>query len=225
MVVQTLVVGQLQTNCYLVLDVESREAMVIDPGAESERIFAAVQRLSPQPAAGVRPDPAIWVKYVVDTHAHFDHVRDNGPLLEALRAAQESPSKLVAHSAALPMLAQGGGAVWFGFRGQVSPEPDCVVGEGDVLQLGKLELHVLHTPGHSPGSISLYAPTEGAIFCGDLLFRQGVGRWDLSGGSRSTLLESIRSRVYTLPDATTVYPGHGPATTIGGERKSNPFTQ
>jgi glyoxylase-like metal-dependent hydrolase (beta-lactamase superfamily II) len=120
-------------------------------------------------------------------------------------------------------LAQGGGAAWFGFRDVPSPEPDLVVGEGDVLHLGTFELRVLHTPGHSSDSISLHCASEGLIFVGDVLFRQGVGRYDLPGGSWTTLRESIRNRLYVLPDATTVYPGHGPATTIGREKKSNPF--
>ena len=214
LVVQTLPVGQLQTNCYLVADEKTGEAMVIDPGAESERIYAALGSLL---------EAEVTVKYVVNTHAHFDHVRANGPLLSRLRSAQEAPLQLVAHSEAVPLLAQGGAAMFFGFRAVPSPEPDLVVGEGDVLGLGAHEFRVMPTPGHSPGSISLYCAAEGVVLVGDVLFRQGVGRYDLPGGSWTVLQKSIRSRLYVLPDATTVYPGHGPATTIGGEKKSNPF--
>jgi glyoxylase-like metal-dependent hydrolase (beta-lactamase superfamily II) len=214
LIVKTLPVGQLQTNCYLVADAKTGEAMVIDPGAESERIYAAL---------GTLLETEVIVKYVVNTHAHFDHVRANAPLMDKLSSAQASPPDLVAHSEAIPLLAQGGGATLFGFRVVPSPEPDMVVNEGDMLRLGAHEFHVMHTPGHSPGSISLYCATEDLAFVGDVLFRQGVGRYDLPGGSWTVLQTSIRSRLYTLPDVTTVYPGHGPATTIGGEKRSNPF--
>jgi len=218
LIIKTLLVGQLHTNCYLVADRETGEAMVVDPGAEGERIYAAVESLQAAQAS-------VWVKYVVNTHAHFDHVRANGPLLDKLHAAQETPPELVAHADALPALAQGGGASFFGFRIVHSPEPGRVVGEGETLILGAHELQVMHTPGHSPGSISLYCADEGVLFCGDVLFRQGVGRYDLPGGSWAILQESIRSRLFTLPDATKVYPGHGPTTTIGGEKRSNPFVR
>jgi glyoxylase-like metal-dependent hydrolase (beta-lactamase superfamily II) len=170
-------------------------------------------------------DAEVRVQYVVNTHAHFDHVRANGPLLANLRLAQETPPQLVAHAEAIPLLAQGGGASLFGFRITPSPEPDLVVEEGDVLRLGAHDFQVMHTPGHSQGSISLYCAAENVVFVGDVLFRQGVGRYDLPGGSWALLQTSVRSRLYTLPDSTVVYPGHGPATTIGGEKKSNPFVR
>ena len=215
LVVKTLPVGQLQTNCYLVADEKTGQAMVVDPGAESERIYAALDKLKLE----TKPD----VKYVVNTHAHFDHVQANARLMEKLRSVQASPPKLVAHAEALLTLTQGGGATLFGFRAVPSPEPDWIVDEGDVLKLGAHELRVLHTPGHSPGSISLYCAAEKLIFCGDVLFMHGVGRYDLPGGSWDVLETSIRSRLYTLPDETVVYPGHGPATAIGREKKSNPY--
>jgi glyoxylase-like metal-dependent hydrolase (beta-lactamase superfamily II) len=199
------------------MDEGTGETMVIDPGAESERVYAAVRSLSPQGSADV------WVKYVVDTHAHFDHVLGNASLLQRLAAAQKTPAQLVAHAESVPLLAQGGGAALFGFRPVSSPAPDWTVQEGDLLRLGQIELRVLHTPGHSPGSISLYCAAEDVAFVGDVLFRLGVGRYDLPGGSWAILQESIRNRLFALPDATTVYPGHGPATTIGREKRSNPF--
>jgi hydroxyacylglutathione hydrolase len=214
LIVQVLPVGPLQANCYLVADAKTGEAMIVDPGAESERIYAALGSLRP---TGTK------VKYVVNTHAHFDHVRANGPLMEKLRSAQASPPQLVAHPEAVPLLAQGGAAPFFGFRAVPSPEPDLIVDEGDVLCLGAHEFQVMHTPGHSPGSVSLYCAAVNVVFVGDVLFRQGVGRCDLPGGSWTVLQTSIRSRLYTLPDATIVYPGHGPATTIGGEKRINPF--
>jgi glyoxylase-like metal-dependent hydrolase (beta-lactamase superfamily II) len=143
--------------------------------------------------------------------------------LERLTADQETPPKLVAHVEAVPLLAQGGGAALFGFRMAPSPEPEQIVGEGDVLRLGAHAFTVMCTPGHSLGSVSLYCAAEKVIFVGDVLFRQGVGRSDLPGGSWRALQASIRNRLYALPDDTKVYPGHGPATTIGREKKSNPF--
>jgi glyoxylase-like metal-dependent hydrolase (beta-lactamase superfamily II) len=214
LVVKTMMVGQLQTNCYLVADSKTGEAMVVDPGAEGERITAALSDL----IAG-----EVDVRYVVNTHAHFDHVRANGPLIDRLRAAQAIPPQLVAHADAATLLAQGGGASLFGFRAVPSPEPDLIVGEGDVLRLGAHAFQVMHTPGHSLGSITLYCAAEKAAFVGDVLFRLGVGRSDLPGGSWTVLQSSIRDRLYTLPEETIVYPGHGPATTIGREKKSNPF--
>jgi hydroxyacylglutathione hydrolase len=216
LIVKTMSVGQLQTNCYLVADAKTGEAMVIDPGAESERIYAALGNLL---------ESEVTVKYVVNTHAHFDHVRANEPLMGKLRSAQALPPYLVAHAEAVPLLAQGGGATFFGFRAVPSPEPDMIVDEGNLLRLGAHVFQVMHTPGHSPGSISLYCAAQDVVFAGDVLFRQGVGRYDLPGGSWTVLQTSIRSRLYTLPDATTVYPGHGPATTIGGEKRSNPFVR
>jgi glyoxylase-like metal-dependent hydrolase (beta-lactamase superfamily II) len=214
LVVQTLPVGQLQTNCYLVADPKTAETMIVDPGAESDRILDALGRLLETTPRCV---------YVVNTHAHFDHVRANGPLMDALRRAQGVPPQLVAHAEAVPLLAQGGGAAMFGFRPVPSPVPDVVVGEGDVLRVGGYAFEVLHTPGHSPGSITLYNADQGVAFVGDVLFRQGVGRYDLPGGSWTVLLSSIRERLFALPDETIVYPGHGPATSIRREKKSNPF--
>jgi glyoxylase-like metal-dependent hydrolase (beta-lactamase superfamily II) len=208
-------VGQLQTNCYLAADKVTGQAMVFDPGAESERIVAALERLG----------FVTEVRYVVNTHAHFDHVGANGPLLEQLAAVQEAPPQLVAHAEAVPLLAQGGGAAMFGFRMAPSPEPDRLVGEGDVLRLGGHDFTVIRTPGHSPGSISLYCAAEKACFVGDVLFSQGVGRYDLPGGNWEVLKASIRERLYALPDDTVVYPGHGPTTAIGREKKVNPFVR
>jgi len=209
--IETLVVGSLQTNCYLVADEDTQEAMIVDPGADEETILKTVERLKLQ------------VRYVVNTHAHFDHMLANKPVLEALVARQASPPELVAHAQAVPLLQQSGGASWFGFPAVPSPLPDRQVGEGDILTVGGLSFQVMHTPGHSPGSISLYCRQENALLDGDVLFRLGVGRADLPGGSWHTLESTIRSRLFALPDHTVVYPGHGPPTTIGEEKRNNPF--
>jgi len=208
MKVTTLVVGLLQTNCYIVADEETTECAILDPGGHAQRILDATRNLS--------------VKYVMNTHAHFDHAADNGKVLDALRDRQETAPQLVCHPDAAPVLASDGGARWFGLPPIRSPNPDLLVEDGDKLHLGQLVLQVLHTPGHSPGSISLYIAEEQALFAGDTLFRRGVGRFDLPGGDRNTLLHTIRDRLFALPQDTIVYPGHGPATTIGEEREHNP---
>ena len=217
MIVETLVVGLLQTNCYVIVDEGSGVGAVVDPGGDAGQILDTVRELD------ARLDVAVRMKYVVDTHAHFDHVLDNGKVMEQLGLLSDAPPKLVVHPQAAPLLAAGGGARWFGFQSAPSPEPDLLVEDGDVLSLGQLSFQVMHTPGHSPGSITLYCAEEKVLFVGDVLFRQGVGRPDLPGGDWATLMDTIRTRLYTLPEDTVVYPGHGPATTIGREIKNNPY--
>ena len=207
----------MQTNCYVILDEGSGVGAVIDPGGDAGQILDIVRELD------ARLDVAVSIKYVVDTHAHFDHVLDNGKVMEQLGHLSDVPPKLVVHAQAASLLAAGGGARWFGFQSAPSPEPDRLLEEGDVLSLGRLSFEVMHTPGHSPGSITLYCAEEKALFVGDVLFRQGVGRPDLPGGDWAMLMDTIRTRLYTLPEDTVVYPGHGPATTIGREKKSNPY--
>jgi glyoxylase-like metal-dependent hydrolase (beta-lactamase superfamily II) len=197
-------VGPLQTNCYIVGCEETKEGAIIDPGGDAKRILAEVERLG------------LKIKYVINTHGHFDHTLANKEVVKATGAP------LAIHSADASMLTQGGGARFFGIIGKASPPADVILDEGQVLTLGQIELQVLHTPGHSPGSICLYSEDEGVLFDGDVLFNMGMGRYDLPGGSYSVLMESIQ-RLLALPDETTVYPGHGPATTIGRERRGNPF--
>jgi len=197
-------VGPLQTNCYIVGCEETKEGAIIDPGGDAKRILAEVERLG------------LKIKYVINTHGHFDHTLANKEVVEATGAP------LAIHSADASMLTQGGGAFFFGIIGKASPPADVTLGEGQVLALGQIELQVLHTPGHSPGSICLYSEDEGVLFDGDVLFNMGMGRYDLPGGSYRVLMDSIQ-RLLALPDETTVYPGHGPATTIGRERRGNPF--
>jgi len=204
LIVKMLHVGPLQTNCYIVGCEDTKEGAIIDPGGGAKHILAEVERLG------------LEIKYVINTHGHFDHILDNKEVVEATGAP------LVIHSADAPMLKEGGGALFFGIMGKASPMADVILDEGQVLTLGNIELKVLHTPGHSPGSICLYSEEEGVLFDGDVLFNMGMGRYDLPGGDYRILMESIK-RLLTLPDDTTVYPGHGPATTIGRERCSNPF--
>jgi len=204
LIVNRLCVGLLQTNCYIVGCEETKEGAIIDPGGDAKRILAEVERL------GLR------IKYVINTHGHFDHTLANKEVVKATGAP------LAIHSADAPMLTKGGGAFFFGIIGKASPPADIMLDEGQVLIVGKIQLKVLHTPGHSPGSVCLYSEEEGVLFDGDVLFNMGIGRTDLPGGNYHVMMESIQ-RLLTLPDETTVYPGHGPPTTIGRERQSNPF--
>jgi hydroxyacylglutathione hydrolase len=204
LLIKMLHVGPLQTNCYIVGCEDTKEGAIIDPGGDAKRILAEVERLG------------LKIKYVINTHGHFDHTLANKGVVKATGAS------LAIHSADAPALTEGGGAFFFGVIGKASPPADTILEEGQVLTLGRIELKVLHTPGHSPGSICLYSEEEGVLFDGDVLFNAGMGRYDLPGGDYRVLMESIK-RLLTLPDDTIVYPGHGPATTIGHERRNNPF--
>jgi glyoxylase-like metal-dependent hydrolase (beta-lactamase superfamily II) len=205
----TLPVGFVAANCYLVAAradarAGTRAALVIDPGDEAEVILQAIQER--------RLSPAL----IVLTHFHFDHVQ----AAAGVCAATGAPLAIGAGDA--EALAEP--PVMFGARGPAGLRADRLLYEGDVLAVGDLEATVLATPGHSPGGISLYLPGEAAVFTGDVLFREGVGRTDLPRSAPRDLVASIR-RLYALPDETVVYPGHGPATTIGHEKRHNPFVR
>jgi glyoxylase-like metal-dependent hydrolase (beta-lactamase superfamily II) len=186
-------------------DRATREAVVIDPGGDADELTAAVA------ARGLR------VTAIVATHAHFDHV------LAARRLQELLGAPFLLHRDDLPLLSwlQESGRLWLGVELPPPPEVDDFPVEGDVIVAGGVELDVLHTPGHSPGSISLVG--GGSIFSGDTLFAGSVGRTDLPGGSSGDLLGAIRTKLFALDDALAVHPGHGPATTLGDERRSNPF--
>jgi len=205
MLITTLSVGPIGTNCYVVGCEETLEGMIVDPAGHAERILAAVE------------DRDLTIKYVVNTHAHFDHVGANRAVLEATGAT------LVVHPDEVPILKAGGGAQWFGFQADPSPEPGLLVRDGDALHVGQLNFQVMHAPGHSPGHIMLHEADEKVLFDGDVLFHQGIGRSDLPGGSHATLMQSIHEKIFTLPDETVVYSGHGPATTVGQEKRLNPW--
>ena len=200
-----LPVGMIQTNCYGVGCEETRSGAVIDPGGHPERILAEVERYG------------LEIKYVLNTHAHFDHTDANGAILKATGA------QLAIHPGDLATLQASGGANWFGVSANISPPPDLELSDGDELEIGELRFQVLHTPGHSPGHVCFYEPEEGVVFDGDVLFYRGIGRHDLPGGNQEQLFESIRRRLFSLPDDTVVYSGHGPVTTIGEEKQLNPW--
>ena len=199
------------TNCYIVGCEETKQGGIIDPGGNGDFILAEVRQLG------------LEIKYVINTHGHFDHTLANREVMENLKKRQKQPPLLAIHRAEEPMLKSGGGAALFGLRGFSSPPVDLYLEEGDVLTLGQVKLKVLYTPGHSVGSVSLLNEREKAVFDGDVLFNMGIGRTDLTGGDFETLMDSIRNKLLALPDDTVVYSGHGPATTIGRERAGNPF--
>jgi hydroxyacylglutathione hydrolase len=205
LIVVTLPVGMIQTNCYLVGCEETKEGVVIDPGGHPQRILAEVERHQ------------LSIKYVLNTHAHFDHTDANGAIVEATDAP------LGLHPLDLPLLQASGGAALFGLHADPSPPPDLELHDGDELEVGRLCFRVLHTPGHTPGHVCFYEPAEGALFDGDVLFYRGVGRTDLKGGSWQQLMDSIQRVLFALPHETVVYSGHGPATTIGDEKQLNPW--
>jgi len=206
MILQALAVGQLKTNCYLVGCPHTHEALVIDPGGDAEDILSAVRELGVQ------------VRRIALTHFHFDHVLAVEPVRSATGASLLIHKDDAQHLTNPPAL----------FRFFVPGTPrglvaDRTLQDGDTLAVGELTVKVLHTPGHSPGGISLWMPAEGVVFCGDTLFRDGLGRTDFPGSSYEMLVESIHNKLFTLPDETMVYPGHGPPTTIGYERRNSPW--
>jgi len=204
MLLQAFVTGPLETNTYLVGDRAAGEALVIDPGGGPGEILAFLAR------------ERLRCRYVVNTHGHFDHVSGNRELKSATGAT------LLAHEEDAPMFGEAAAhARFFMLHADNSPQPDGFLRDGEEVRVGAVRLRVVHTPGHSPGGITLLAP--GAAFCGDLVFHGSVGRTDLPGGSERVLLESIRRHIMTLPDDTVLYPGHGPETTVGLEKRQNPF--
>jgi hydroxyacylglutathione hydrolase len=199
-----LVVGPLQVNCYIIFDEKTKEAIVIDPGDDARDILHLVNGKS------------LKVKYIVNTHAHFDHVGANKLLKEATGA------ELLIHEGDSALLgATTNQARMFGMTATSSPKADRFVKHGDVITAGDVSLTVLHTPGHSAGGISLVG--DGVVFTGDALFAGSVGRTDLMGGDLMTLITAIKEHLMTLPDDTIVLSGHGPQSTIGEERADNPF--
>ena len=208
MIHEILPVGPLQCNCSIVGDETSREAIVIDPGDDIDDILALIAKHNLQ------------VKQIVITHAHIDHV---GGAMK-LRAATGAPILLNQNDyALLKMLDMQ--AAWIGMRSPGKVEIDHSLAHADTLKTGSLTAQVLHTPGHTEGSICLYFPAVNKLIAGDTLFAGSIGRTDLPGGSYEKILHSLHDRVLALPDETIVIPGHGPLTTIGEERESNPFLQ
>ena len=206
MIFHSLVVGPLGVNCYILGCGETREGVVVDPGGDAGKIAAAVEQLG------------LKIVHIINTHGHFDHVGANRTLLERFGA------DLLIHAADAPMLNRAADiARSYGVPGENSPQPGSFLSDGMEITFGKCRMTVQHTPGHTPGGCCLYIEAEKKVITGDTLFADSIGRTDLPGGSHEQLLESIRTKLFTLPDEVLVYPGHGPDSSIGHEKCYNPY--
>jgi len=204
MIIKKLAVGPIMANCFIVGCNETHEAAVIDPGDEADRILLALAQ------------EKLTVKQIINTHGHFDHVGAN----KRMKAATGAP--ILIHALDAPMLSMlsRSAAAW-GMSAEDSPAPDRTIDEGDEIRVGLLRLQVIHTPGHTPGGVSLIA--DDCAFVGDTLFAGSVGRTDFPGGDFDTLKSSIQKKLFALGDEVRVFTGHGPETTIGEEKRYNPF--
>jgi hydroxyacylglutathione hydrolase len=207
MIIESIVVGLLHANCYVLGCEKTRAGLIIDPGDDARAILRAVQKHN------------LTIEKLVATHAHFDHVM----ALQAIRDATGAPFYL--HKADLPILRDvpERAQLWLDWEVDPIEDPDHYLEHGESVTFGEETLEVRFTPGHAPGHVSLVHHAGRQVFAGDTLFQGSIGRFDLPGADGPTLLDSIRTQLLTLPDDYTVYPGHGPATTIGIERQHNPF--
>jgi hydroxyacylglutathione hydrolase len=208
MIHEILPVGPLQCNCSIFGDEASREGLVVDPGDDVARILEIVA------AHGLK------VKAIVITHAHIDHIGG----AQKLKQATGAPVYMNSADSELQKMMDVQ-AAWLGVRPPEAVAIDAPLGEGDRLTMGAAEFHVLHTPGHTPGSISLWIPAERKLVAGDTLFRDSIGRTDLPGGDGRQILRSIHDKLLRLPEDTVVFPGHGETTTLGREKRFNYFLQ
>jgi glyoxylase-like metal-dependent hydrolase (beta-lactamase superfamily II) len=205
MIIEPLAVGAFQANCYVLGCEETGAGIIIDPGDEAARILQVVKQ------------KGLTIEHIWLTHAHYDHI------FACAEVAEATGAPVYLHQADLPLLKAGGGAALWGLPVPTYKEPDHWLAEGDQLTCGRHTFEVFFTPGHAPGHVCFYEAATAVIFDGDVLFAGSIGRTDLPGCSYEALMDSISQKLMTLPDGTVVYPGHGPATTIGRERVSNPF--
>jgi hydroxyacylglutathione hydrolase len=204
LIIKELVVGPLMANCFICGCSKTKEAVVIDPGGDADTILLSLA------------DAKLKVKYIINTHGHFDHVSANGKMKDATGA------DILIHPLDAPMLEKlSSNAAFFGVSVENSPPCDQTLEEGDTVSFGDVTLKVIHTPGHTPGGISLY--TNGVVFVGDTLFAGSIGRTDFPGGNFNTLISSIKTKLFNMKDDIRVFSGHGPETSIGIEKRHNPF--
>ncbi len=206
MLVKAIEVTEFMTNCFIVGDDKTKDALIIDPGGEGQKILQEVEKL------GVR------VVGIVNTHAHIDHIGANSLMKETFGV------DIMMHKEELPVLNSASKiGMLFGIKISQPPQPNSFLEEGALVRFGNSYLKVLHTPGHSPGGISLVSEDGNCCFAGDTLFAGSIGRTDLPGGDYDTLISSIKTKILPLGDHVKVLPGHGPATTVAAESKYNPF--
>lgn len=206
MIFDILVVGPLEVNCFILGCEETREGVVVDAGGDATHIIEAVERYG------------LSIGQIINTHGHFDHVGANRAVVERFGA------RLLIHEADATLLDRAAEvARSYGVQGESSPQPNTFLADGMEISFGNCRMQVLHTPGHTPGGCCLYLEAEKKIITGDTLFADSIGRTDLPGGSHEQLLQSIRTKLFTLPDDVRAYPGHGPETTIGHEKHNNPY--
>jgi hydroxyacylglutathione hydrolase len=204
LIIKELVVGPLMSNCFIVGCEKTGEAVVIDPGGDAGRILSLLAASK------------LTVKYILNTHGHFDHVSGNRQLKDATGA------DILIHPLDAPMLTRlSSNAAFFGISVENSPPCDRTIEEGETVSFGEVRLNVIHTPGHTPGGVSFYS--NGIVFVGDTLFAGSIGRTDFPGGDYDTLIFSIEKKLFPLGDDVRVLNGHGPETTIGNEKRFNPF--
>ena len=202
--VHVMEVGPLAVNAFIVEDPAARKAVVVDPGGDGESLLREIGNLG------------LAVEKILLTHGHFDHVGAVGLLRE------KTGAPVYVHPYDLErMLGARRQGMLFGLSVQNPPKPDYEVADGDTVPFGGLAFRVAHTPGHTPGCVCYIA--GGMAFVGDLIFAGSIGRTDLPGGSYETLIDSVRTKIFTLSDDTVLFPGHGPATTVGEEKRTNPF--
>ena len=205
MIIKTLMVGPLQVNCHIIGDEKSGKAMVVDPGGDADMIMKEVNRNN------------LTVEYIVITHGHFDHIGATSSLKE------KTGAKVLIHEAEAEIFSAAPGlAKYFGMGISKPPQPDQFLKDGEIIKVGDLQFKVMHLPGHSPGGIALYG--EGIAVTGDTLFAGSIGRTDLPGSEEALIWKSL-GRLIALPEDTKVLCGHGPASTIGREKKMNPFVK
>ncbi len=206
MIIEKLVVGPIAANCYVIGDEDTKKGAIVDPGGEAEKIIAKVKKLG------------LDIKFFIGTHGHFDHNAG----INGLKKEFDAPFLIHKDDASFISQSKETAGQWGLVIDQV-PDADRYVEDEEVLEVGSLKLKIIHCPGHSPGGISIYIESEKALFSGDTLFFRSIGRTDFREGSMEDLQDSIRKKLYKLPDDTVVYTGHDRETTIGAEKSSNMF--
>ncbi|MBM3137635.1 MAG: MBL fold metallo-hydrolase [Chloroflexi bacterium] len=205
--IETFILGPIENNTYLLLDSDCGKAAIVDPSIPSREVVELIR------------EKRFLLTHILITHAHFDHIGG----AKWFKNQFNGEPRIVLHQADLDLWLEGGGARDFGFDFDAGDQPDMVLDDEEQLKIGNSEVNVLFTPGHTSGHVTYHLPGKALAFCGDLIFFHGVGRTDLKTSDQNDLVLSIRKKIFSLPDETVLYPGHGPSTTVGEEKLNNPF--